>query len=384
MHSSMNSSPPKTRGGELQAVSGARAERLVLPADVGDDEDVEHHDGAGVDDDLRRGDELRAQQQKQRREAQQVRDERQHRVERVAHRNDPDRPRHGPDPGHEEQHLSHEARNLSALTRRGTLASGRVIGKASSLSDLRRWDVAEPTLKKGSKKPEVKDLQEALKALGFSGVGKVDGVFGAATEKAVKAFQASVGIEADGIVGPLTWRNIDEADQSEPVLKKGSKGLPVRRLQSRMTAVQLRHGRHRRALRREDRGGGEGAAGAGGARGRRDRRPGDVGGRQHVRGRGRCRGRRRRAARAVPRRAGKNCITERVSPFGGEVGSSERVWDGFFGQRGAKPLICRENAPGSASGRADNDRGGSVYSCPTCISAPPPREPWNRPPRQTN
>ena len=96
--------------------------------------------------------------------------------------------------------------------------------------------MAEPTLKKGSKKPEVKDLQEALKALGFSGVGKVDGVFGAATEKAVKAFQASVGIEADGIVGPLTWRNIDEADQSEPVLKKGSKGLPVRRLQSRMTA----------------------------------------------------------------------------------------------------------------------------------------------------
>ena len=96
--------------------------------------------------------------------------------------------------------------------------------------------MAEPTLKKGSKKPEVKDLQEALKALGFSGVGKVDGVFGAATEKAVKAFQASVGIEADGIVGALTWRNIDEADQSEPILKKGSKGLPVRRLQSRMTA----------------------------------------------------------------------------------------------------------------------------------------------------
>jgi peptidoglycan hydrolase-like protein with peptidoglycan-binding domain len=95
--------------------------------------------------------------------------------------------------------------------------------------------VAEPTLKKGSKKPEVKDLQEALKALGFS-PGKIDGVFGAATEKAVKAFQASVGIDADGVVGPITWLNIDEADQSEPVLKKGSKGLPVRRLQSRMTA----------------------------------------------------------------------------------------------------------------------------------------------------
>jgi peptidoglycan hydrolase-like protein with peptidoglycan-binding domain len=98
--------------------------------------------------------------------------------------------------------------------------------------------VAEPTLKRGSRKPEVKDLQEALKTLGFS-PGKIDGVFGAATEKAVKAFQASVGIDADGVVGPITWLNIDEADQSEPVLKKGSKGLPVRRLQSRMTAAKF-------------------------------------------------------------------------------------------------------------------------------------------------
>ncbi len=95
--------------------------------------------------------------------------------------------------------------------------------------------MAEPTLKKGSKAQEVKDLQEALKTLGFS-PGKVDGIFGAATERAVKAFQSSVGIDADGIVGPITWLNIDEADQSEPILKKGSKGLPVRRLQSRMTA----------------------------------------------------------------------------------------------------------------------------------------------------
>ena len=97
--------------------------------------------------------------------------------------------------------------------------------------------MAEPTLKKGSKGQEVKDLQEALNTLGFN-AGKVDGIFGAATERAVKAFQSSVGIDADGIVGPITWLNIDEADQSEPVLRNGSKGLPVRRLQSRMTAYK--------------------------------------------------------------------------------------------------------------------------------------------------
>ena len=94
--------------------------------------------------------------------------------------------------------------------------------------------MAEPTLKKGAKGEAVKDLQEALAALGFS-VGEIDGVFGDATERAVRDFQASVGIDVDGVAGPVTWLNIDEADQSEPVLRKGSKGLPVRRLQKRIS-----------------------------------------------------------------------------------------------------------------------------------------------------
>lgn len=101
--------------------------------------------------------------------------------------------------------------------------------------------MAEPTLKKGSQGTAVRDLQEALTQLGF-GPGGVDGTFGPKTEAAVKAFQSANGIAADGIVGPITWRNIDEADQSEPVLRRGSRGLPVRRLQSRMTAVGFKLG----------------------------------------------------------------------------------------------------------------------------------------------
>jgi len=93
--------------------------------------------------------------------------------------------------------------------------------------------MAEPTLKQGAKGQAVKDLQEALKALGLK-PGAIDGVFGKQTEDAVKAFQSRVGIEADGIAGPVTWLNIDEADQSAPLLKNGSKGLAVRRLQKRM------------------------------------------------------------------------------------------------------------------------------------------------------
>ena len=96
--------------------------------------------------------------------------------------------------------------------------------------------MAEPVLKLGSSGNEVRDVQQALKALGHD-PGPIDGLFGARTDNAVKAFQKAREIPVDGIVGRVTWINIDEADQSEPVLRVGSIGLPVRRLQSRMTAV---------------------------------------------------------------------------------------------------------------------------------------------------
>ena len=96
--------------------------------------------------------------------------------------------------------------------------------------------MAEPNLQMGSTDPAVRDLQDALKALGHD-PGPIDGVFGTTTENAVKAFQQARDITADGIVGKVTWINIDEADQSEPVLKIGSTGLPVRRAQKRMSLV---------------------------------------------------------------------------------------------------------------------------------------------------
>ncbi len=101
--------------------------------------------------------------------------------------------------------------------------------------------MSEPVLKKGSNDRAVRDLQEALKALGHD-PGPIDGVFGAKTESAVKAFQQAREIPADGVVGKVTWINIDEADQSHPVLKTGSTGLPVRRLQSRISAVGFNTG----------------------------------------------------------------------------------------------------------------------------------------------
>jgi peptidoglycan hydrolase-like protein with peptidoglycan-binding domain len=94
--------------------------------------------------------------------------------------------------------------------------------------------MAEPLLKKGSTGEEVRQLQRALKDLGYDS-GEVDGQFGSETESAVKAFQGDRHLTVDGIVGEITWLNIDEADMSNPTLKKGSTGNPVRRAQKRLT-----------------------------------------------------------------------------------------------------------------------------------------------------
>jgi N-acetylmuramoyl-L-alanine amidase len=50
---------------------------------------------------------------------------------------------------------------------------------------------------------DVSNLQDRLIQMGFN-CGKVDGIFGANTERAVKEFQKSVGITSDGKCGPVT------------------------------------------------------------------------------------------------------------------------------------------------------------------------------------
>ncbi len=59
-------------------------------------------------------------------------------------------------------------------------------------------------LQRGSTGPAVSVLQQRLNEEGATPPLEVDGIFGAKTEAAVKAFQSSQGLEPDGIVGPLT------------------------------------------------------------------------------------------------------------------------------------------------------------------------------------
>ena len=59
-------------------------------------------------------------------------------------------------------------------------------------------------LSKGSQGEQVETLQRLLNALGYAS-GDVDGVFGAKTHAAVVMFQKGEKLEADGVVGRLTW-----------------------------------------------------------------------------------------------------------------------------------------------------------------------------------
>lgn len=105
---------------------------------------------------------------------------------------------------------------------------------------------SEDILKIGSRGSAVTDLQKKLTSKGFS-TGGIDGIFGPATEKAVRAFQKSRGLYSDGIVGSATRKALNEnSSNNSPgesalsksgTLKKGSKGPAVKELQQRLTAL---------------------------------------------------------------------------------------------------------------------------------------------------
>jgi peptidoglycan hydrolase-like protein with peptidoglycan-binding domain len=70
----------------------------------------------------------------------------------------------------------------------------------------------------GNRGNDVKALQYLLNI-------SADGVFGSGTQTAVKNFQTSKGLTADGVVGPATWGAL------VPTLRNGSSGNAVRALQ---------------------------------------------------------------------------------------------------------------------------------------------------------
>ena len=84
-------------------------------------------------------------------------------------------------------------------------------------------DVSKVTegMKKGFEGDDVKQVQNALKELGYD-ISKfgVDGIFGSETEAALKAFQESKGLEVTGIIDEKTLAALKEAGTSASNLKE--------------------------------------------------------------------------------------------------------------------------------------------------------------------
>jgi len=80
-----------------------------------------------------------------------------------------------------------------------------------------------PVVQNGSQGHPIRTLQLLLRAHGHNLT--VDGMFGPATEAAVKAFQTSKGMTTDGIMSAQTWSTLIIQ------VKKGSSGDAVRGVQ---------------------------------------------------------------------------------------------------------------------------------------------------------
>lgn len=91
---------------------------------------------------------------------------------------------------------------------------------AMTFADDEKPDPAKPyirrTLRNGMEGEDVKELQSLLVKNGYDIVP--DGVFGSKTEDAVRKYQGSRNLTADGIVGPKTWAALDAgAEPVEPI-----------------------------------------------------------------------------------------------------------------------------------------------------------------------
>jgi peptidoglycan hydrolase-like protein with peptidoglycan-binding domain len=80
-----------------------------------------------------------------------------------------------------------------------------------------------PVVRSGARDHPVRTLQHLLRAHNQNVL--VDGIFGARTEAAVRAFQASHGLAVDGVVGRQTWQAVIVT------VRRGSRGEAVRALQ---------------------------------------------------------------------------------------------------------------------------------------------------------
>ena len=100
----------------------------------------------------------------------------------------------------------------------------------------------------GDEGTAVRDIQDRLASLGFPTGGDDRSSFGDETKAAVSSFQKAKGLDADGIVGPDTWRSLYEAgyrlgDRLMFMRRPMMRGEDIAELQSRLNSLGFESGK---------------------------------------------------------------------------------------------------------------------------------------------
>ena len=107
------------------------------------------------------------------------------------------------------KNLGDNLQQLLGIKYKGTLYTGDDITTTETVGGV---DFFGDSLSKGARNDAVKKLQQYLKDAGYDlGNAGIDGIFGPATEAALKEFQESVGIVADGVYGEDTHNALMKA-----------------------------------------------------------------------------------------------------------------------------------------------------------------------------
>ena len=85
--------------------------------------------------------------------------------------------------------------------------TAQVPGTSPSTTIEAEAPAATAAASSGFEKPSIEKIQEALKIGNFY-QGKIDGVAGPKTKKAIEEFQAQNNLKVDGKVGPQTWQKL--------------------------------------------------------------------------------------------------------------------------------------------------------------------------------
>ena len=138
----------------------------------------------------------------------------------------------------------------------GGTSTGSGTGTGSTTTGSSDTVTVNATLQVGSRGTDVKNLQTRLKELGYL-TGSADGVFGTATETAVKAFQKANSLTSDGVAGPKTLNRINSSsavaasgsssstvtNDTSTLLKYGMKNMQaIKDMQTRLTELKYYSG----------------------------------------------------------------------------------------------------------------------------------------------